>query len=497
MNSKKILLILAVVAVLPMASCSGLKNGACSTGCTTGNANVTISLYDTPPSGLNILSFTLPIAGISLTPSSGTGVENVATTVTSVEATHLQTDSIVIADNVQVPAGSYTTINVTLGPTTATTNVFINTTGSAITYTLSGSSFTCPVQGVCYLPAGAVYTISIPLTLTLTENQNQWIGLDLNLGNAITTAKGLSVDFTQTGVLKATTTVRTGIPTGAADTIEDFVGVVTAYSSGSSITVQSGVSGQKITAVLNSSTAYDTPPSGSSYTSCSSTAQACIAVGSTVSLDALLSASGTLTATEVDALDAKAVDEVEGVIYPTSNTSVFGLILADKVSASGNSVLGAATTSYGTPFFVTVSGANIFAIDTKTLTSSAGLLSGFARTSDLLAGQQVRMQVSNVTSTASGITASAKSMLLRFSRMSGSPASIGNPSFNFTPPTYVTTLNTGLTPSPQATTYTGTVYDGITGVGDPNFVVGSPAAIRALFLNNTNPTFAVAKIRVP
>jgi Domain of unknown function (DUF5666) len=494
MNSKRLILPLILIAVLPLSSCSGLKGG-CSTNCGGGNATLSMTLYDTPPTGLNLLTFTLPIAGISLTPSSGSAV-NVTTAVSSVEATRLQTDSALIVDAFSVVAGSFTGINVTLGPTSATSNVFINTSGSTITWT-TGSGGSCASGAVCSLPAGAVFTVPVTLSLTLTANQSKWIGLNLNLANAITTSGGLNVDFSQTGVLTAITTPRTGLPTGAADTVEDFTGVVTAYSSGSSITVQSGISGQKITAVLNSSTEYDTPPNGSSYTGCTAaTAQSCIAVGSTVSVDASLAASGTLTATEVDLLDTKAVDEVEGVIYPTSNAAVFGLLLADKVSASGNSVLAASTTTWGTPFFLTVIGVNIFATDTKTLSSQFTPV-GFSSTGDLLAGQQVRVQLTNITSTNTGITATAKNMLLRFSRLAGSPSNIASGSFNFTPPGYVTFINTTLPAAPLAYTYTSTAFDGITGTGDPNFTNGSTAAIRALFVNNTQPTFAVAKIRVP
>ena len=491
MNSKRILSLLAAVAVLPLASCSGLKSSSvCTTNCTTGNATLNITMYDTPPTGVDILSFTLPIVGISLTPSTGSPVA-VTTAVSSVEATRLQTDSALIVDAFSVAAGSYTTLSVTLGPTSATSNVFINTSGSTITW--SGGS--CPNNAVCNLPAGAVFTVAIPLTLTLSANQTQWIGLNLNLANAITATGGLSVDFSKTNVLTAVTKPRIGLPTGASDTVEDFVGVVTAYSSGSSITVQSGTSGQKITAALNSSTEYDTQLSNG-YNNCvASTAQGCIAVGSTVSLDAVLNANGTLTATEVDVLDAKAVDEVEGVIYPTSTLNVFGLVLADKVSTSGNAVLGATTTTYGTVILLNVSSVSNPVIDLKTLANSGFTPPPFT-VAGLLAGQQIRAQVSNVLSTSSGITATASNVLLRFSRITGPVAVASGTAFTITPPSYISTLDSALPPPLTAYTFTtGTVFDGITGAS--GITASSTVSIRALFFDSTLPTFAVAKVRVP
>jgi hypothetical protein len=69
MNSKRALFILGISSIFVLTSCSGLKTAVCTVNCGgSGNASLTISLYDTPPTGTNALSFTLPIAGISLTP---------------------------------------------------------------------------------------------------------------------------------------------------------------------------------------------------------------------------------------------------------------------------------------------------------------------------------------------------------------------------------------------------------------------------------------------
>ena len=488
MIAKQLRVLLVLAVVLPLLSCSGLKNGNSGSG---GTANVSVSLFDTPPTGLDILSFTLPITGMSLVSSSG----NTALTLvsTSVEATRLQTDSVLLVDAASVPASTtFTSLSVTFGATSAGSNVFINTSGSTITWT-TGSGGSCPNDHVCSLPAGAETTISVPLSLTLGKNVSQWIGLNLNLANAITTAGGLAVDFSQANVLTAITTPRTGLPTDAADTIEDFTGVVTALSS-SSITVQNELSGEKLTAALNSSTTYDPVPTGADYPGCgTNTTETCIKVGSTVSVDAILGASGALTVSEIDVLDATAAAEVEGTIFATSNGAscpsgaCFELIVADKVPA-GNSVLSPSSVGYGTPVFLNVNGANLFAIDTKTLSPAPSV--GFSGTADLLAGQRVRVQVTNVTSSGGSIFASAQNMLLRFSRLTGTASNVAATSFTFTPPSYIATLDTGIA-VPEAFTNTSTQYDGTT--SNPTGTV----AIRALFLDNTQLTFAVLKVREP
>jgi len=498
MNSKRSLLLLATVAFLPLASCSHLQSG-CSTGCTTGDANVTITLFDTPPAGVSVLSFSLPILGISLTPSSGSPVSIYSpTSIVPTELTRLQTDSTAIVTAVKVPAGTYTSINVTVG---ASSGVFINANPNQSTITGSGN-LSCAYGKVCNLPTGAAATVNIPLSLTLTNNQNQWIGLDVNLNTAIITTNTtvISVDFTQPKVFTATTTPRTGIPAGSVDIVEDFTGNITAVSA-SSITVQSGMTGQSITAAVSSTTELNFVPAV--YSNCT-TASSCLKVGSTVSLDALLSSAGKYTATEIDALDATATDEVEGVIYPTSATTttpvVVGMILADKSVKTGNAVLSATTTTFGTGIFLTLGTTANFVIDSKTLSSAPNFQPiGFSGTGNLLAGQQVRVQITGVTSGTSGITGTANNVALRFSRISGTVGTVSGAAFTITGyPNYIGLLNASLGPTPLVYTYSpGTLFDGVTGTSDPKFVTGAPVSIRALYLDNAQPAFASTKVRVP
>src|SRR5215469_4698905 len=446
MKSKCLLLPLAFAAVLALTSCSG-SNHSCTTNCTS-NATVNVTLFDIPPTGMTVLSYSLPIVGISLTPSTGSPVSIYSPTpIVPTELTRLQTESALLAMGVQVAAGTYTAINVTLA---TSGGVFVNASSSVL-------NSTCAVGAVCLLSGGAATTVSIPVKLTLNGGQTSWIGLDVNLNNAITTptAATVAVDFTQANTFTATTTPRVGTPSGAFDTIGDFIGTVTALSN-TSITVQNTISGQS------------------------------------------------LTATELDVLDAAATDEVVGVIYPTTTANIIGMILADKTSTGGSSTLGAATTTYGTGIFVGASPTINFVIDTKNLTNNPGIPPiGFSGSGDLLAGQQIRAHVTGVaTVTSSGIAtiqATATNVLLRWSRISGSINTASLNLFTMTGiPQYISSLNPTLRLTPLVTTYTnGTLFDGVTGTTDPNFAVGKPVAIRALYLNNAAQPFQAAKVRVP
>ena len=504
MNWKCVSLLLVAVAAMSLTSCSGL-NSTCTTNCNPGNANVTVTIFDTPPTGTTVLSFNLPIVGISLTPSSGSNVSIYSpTTVQPTELTRLQTDSSLLVSAASVPSGSYTSLNITIG---ATSGVFINASGATISYSLNGTTATCANFQVCNLPAGSATTVNVPINLSLSNNQNQWVGINVNLNKAILTTNGITVDFTQANVFAATTTARTGLPSGAVDTIEDFTGKVTALST-SSISVQNAITGQTLAANVvtgtNSNTQFSAAPT--SYSRCNnSNPTSCLAVGSTVSINANLAADGTLTATQIDGLDVTATDEIEGTIYPTAQTNVLGLILLDKTSASGNSVLSASTTTFGTPFLLDAASNNItFSVDSGPLTNAPGFSPvGFSGTGSLLAGQVVRVQVSNVAVVNNVNTATAVNVLLRWSRLTASVNSVGGNAFTLTGiPVFMSSSTNGLNPSlpvtPQTITYPSyTTFDGIADVS--GLTVGSPIGIRALFLDTGSGaqySFQAAKVRV-
>ena len=489
--------VLAIGSMAVMNACSGLGDkggGGCTTNCGGGTTNLTISLYDTPPMGTSVLDFVLPITGISLSPSSGSNV-NVPVTVSSPEVTRLQTDSTVIVDQSPIAAGSYTSINVTVGPSSATGNLFLNTSGGPIT---SGTT-SCLNNQLCDLPVGAAYTISIPIALTLTSNGNQWIGLDLNLNNIITTPSinTIGVDFSRTGAMTATTTPRTNITAGV-DLVDDYTGMVTAVNS-SSITVQSGIAGTSLTASITSATEVNVAPTAYSQSQCSGTGTlSCVLVGSTVSLDTVLASDGSFTATEIDVLDSVAVDEVEGIILPYNNGGSVGIqmVLEDKWAATSSALTSA---TYGANVLLTPSTSPTYSIDYKTLSSVSGSITGFSGSGSLLAGQVVRAQLSNISTDTSGdITATAVNVLLRWSRLTGTVNTVASPTFTAASlPSYIYTLNPTLSTTPQVNTFTNlTEFVGTTGVAElqPQATV----SYRALFLTapSTYP-FQAAKVLVP
>jgi len=482
MKSKAFTLLLLSGVLFALTSCSGVKN-ACTSCTPTGNATLNLTLSDTPPTGVNIISFTMPIVGISLTPSTGSPVSVFSSG--TFELTHLQSDSDPIAVGVSVPAGSYTSVNVTLG---TSTGIFVNASGATIG--------TCVVNALCTLPNGAATTISIPVTLTLTANQVSWIGLDVNLNNVITTSNGISIDFTQTGVMTALTTPRTNIPSGDVDSIDDWTGLVTAYTSGSSITVKSGTRGTMV-ATITSATTYDDPQNlctgFTNIATCISTANPTV-----VSVQAYLTNTGAINVSEIDVIGTSSSDSVEGFIYPSScnGAGSFGLILFDSTVISGNTTL--TSLPYGSGFCLTMNPTAVFLVDTGLLTTaipSGASQSGFLSPSDMAIGQVVRVQVSNVTA-GTLVGATANSVLLRYSRISGTVNTVSASNFSINgAPAYL-----GFTLPPVAATFiNNTIFEGVTGAS--GLASPRPVAIRALFFKNsgTSPvstaSFIAAKVR--
>jgi hypothetical protein len=487
MNSRKYLVLAVLAAVLSLSSCSGVQN-RCVTNCVVnGDALVSVSISDTPPANTTVLSFTLPIVGISLTSSTGSQVSVFSTgTAANFELTRLQSDSDVVVTNASVAAGTYTAVNVTVG---AASGIFINNSGAAV-----GS---CATGSVCGIPSGVTTTITAPISLTLSGDAHQWLDLDFNYNNAIVTTNGIGINMQQANVLTATTTVPVGVPSGDFANVDDFTGRVTAVSN-SSISLSSTVRGN-LSATINASTQIFDPQT----TQCTSTGGvatlACIKVGSIISLQGVLTNTGTVVATSLDVIDSATspVDEVEGSIYPSNcnGGANFGMILSDSSITTSGSPL--ASAGFGSGLCLTVSPTATFLVDFGILTGQPGLPAinnpGFTNASDLVAGQTIRAKITGAASGTNGINATATAMILRFSRLTGTVGTVSTTSFFISGlPSYITAFPT----QAQVQVYqNATLFEGVTSSSS----LQGTASISALFYNpSTGPTtgpLQAAKVR--
>jgi hypothetical protein len=484
MNRRKSFALLPFLVAFSLGSCSGLPKGTCTVNCVGGNATVSVSISDAPPANTAIMSFTLPILGVTLTPSGGGSAVSVLSSAANFELTRLQSDSALVATNVSVAAGSYTAVNVTVAAPSA---ALFNGSGAAIGSCAAGA--VCALQG-----KAATVTFSFPTgsPLVLTADQNQWLGLDFNYSNAIvSTSSSVSVDVTQSNVLTALTTPLTGVPAGDFANIDDFTGAVTALA-GSSITIKSTARGS-LTASITSTIPVNDPQSQCSGGGTLS----CIKMGSIVSLQGVLTSTGAVNGTELDIIDASTSppDEAEGTIYAnTSCASGFGMILSDSSITSSSPL---ATAGYGSNICLTLSPTVTFAIDDGILTNQGVPIAGFSSSGDLFAGQTVRAKITNAVSGTNIINATASTCILRFSRLTATVSSVTGPTFAIKGlPIYFASTPTT---TPVVQTYTNaTIFEGVSGGNTAGLTTG-PVSISALFLNprTSQQPFQAAKVRVP
>jgi hypothetical protein len=478
---KRILLSLSfVAAVFLISSCSGLPNGStCTTGCTSGNANLTVTILDTPPAGANFLNFNLPIIGISLTSATTGNAVNVfsPTTIPTFDLVRLQSDSALLG-TFQIAPDTYNKMTITLGtPST----IFANTGSTAI-----GS---CAPVAVCSFNGGTVGSVVVTLSpaLNLGGGANVGMGIDFTLDNIVTTTStgGIAFDFTQPNAITPIALPRVGQAAGTLDTVEDFMGVITANSS-NSLTVVSKTRGT-LTGTLSNTTTYTGLLSVNTVCGGSAPTASCLATGKTVSVDATIGLDGTVSITEVNFIDDPSVDEIEGVIYPTGTPGTFGMIVFDAVNASNNSAL----TNVGSGFTLafTLDPSATFAVDTRNL--GAVVSTGFSSQSDMFAGQQVMIRVQSTNTSGTTFNVVTNRLVLRYSRTSATVSSVGGNAFGIVPPNFF-----GLNGAPLVQTFPGvTVFDNITDIS--GLTAQDKVSIRALYLNptTTSPSFLAAKVR--
>lgn len=498
MNIRTVFAAQVLLSAVALISCSGSPK-PCTVNCG-GGGTATLSMTwksspFTPPPNTNLLSFIVDVNTITLTSSTGTNVNIPLNNATlGVDLTKLQSDSAFLGTSATVPAGSYTSMTVSL------TNPVV----TFCTQTLGNTG--CAAGSITTIPAGAAAApkiTSAPFPLTLTSNQQTGLALNFNLGNALTVNSSqvvTAVNLSAANVLSANSLPSTpsSLAAGQLDFVEDVTGVVTAVNTTTqSVTVKTATRGS-LTAIANSSTVFS--PNCTAF-SLSLTFSSCVVQGHVASLDMVLKPDGTLTLLEYDPLATTAGDWIEGVVpaAPTSSTQ-FSLVTNDAVFATSGSII-SAKLAFGTSVNATLVSPNPFLVDSKGLTIPVNLFTG-TDASIFKPGQTLSMHVTAFAA-ASGstpATASVDRVYLRFTRVSGTVAATGTqatfniqnvPSFFGVSTQPLVQITQGAPPSVPSTNFDG-VSSGAS-LSNPQTV-----SIRALYIGQGTATpFSAAKVRVP
>lgn len=395
-----------VVALSFFVGCSGKSQGG-NTGGGGITAPLSITVTDTPPAGVTILSFQITITGAVLQP----GNVSLLKAPQTLELTQLLTNhALLTAQNVAV--ATYNSLTLTFANPTIT----IFNAGTPITV----STQTCGTNAICTveppLNSASLDVSSPPFPLALSSNTPVGLLLDINLANLIQVS-GLAVDPTAAGAVTITS-LPSAQPTAEQDLLNAVTGQVT--SVGMNQFVLKTSNGNSLTVNVNGSTKFFFPAKV-----CSANNFSCVVNGQILSASLSLLGNGTLQAVVVDFEDANGMQEIEGSIVsitPGAKSTSFKMIVNQMFpNLAGVTIGGEATVTIQNSTTLTT-----FLIDSNSFTLPGNV--SFAATTDLLVGQEVLVRVE---AGSAGLSINSNQVILRTSGVTATVFLINVGSANF------------------------------------------------------------------
>ncbi len=460
------------------------------TGCGSHSSNtatqsgipVSVTMKDTPPSGVAILSFEIEVTGASLQPSAtGQSAVSLIPRPDDIELENLQTNSILL-NTASVPAGTYQSLMMTFSNPRLTVQ---NDSGQP--YTVGGQ--TCAPGQTCQLqpplnPASVTISTS-PFPLTITNGMPIELETDFNLNASVQSDLSISPTL-------AVSTVP--IPQqGQMGDHQEVSGQVTAIGS-NQFTLTDIETGQPLVVTVNSSTEFE----DFAQAGCTTDNFMCLQVNQFVSvvfgetddnnmggmMDDNGGGSATLVATQV-ALEDNFKEGVDGTITSVNATSgQFQMVIEGEQSPMQGAAVGNVAT-------VTINPGAAFAVDSCNLTLPSGF--SFASINDLMPGQNVMVHPVNVTSGTSGPAITTDSIRLDTVQISGTVTAINIPNFTLgnLSPLFV---NAGITQI-QVQTFGPTGFEDVNDMS--SIVVNDVVSVAGLLFNTpSGPVLLAERVRL-
>ena len=447
--------------VFVIVGCGGAMNTV--TGGSTNTSPVTLTVTDTPPSGVTILSFEVTVTGATLSP----GNVQLITNPVQIEVKQLETEAAFLS-TINVPQGTYQSIAVTLSGAEIT---FSNQTGAAIG--------TCQNNSVCHIETSSASTVTYsgaPFPLTIMAGTATGLQLDVNLANILSPTLG--VNFSALNGLVVTQVAARAA--GELEDLDDLDGSILSVNATSQQFTLHTLRGDFIIGT-GSSTEFE-------FSGCTANNFSCLQVGQVVEVDVKIMPGGVFTARRIE-LDDQAVDnEAEGVIFKIDDATHFELVVLDQLSASS-------TVIPGNPIVVTLSASPSFQVQSDGLSAPSALQNAFQSatdTSQLLPGQEIQLRIKSA-SAGPPIAVTADRVRLRFSQLTANVSALASPNFSVGQLPALFTIN-GIT-SIHVQTSSKTDFDGVTGV--TALVNGDTVSLRGLLFKNgaSAPELIAKKVR--
>src|SRR5258708_9832557 len=351
-----VLLLMACGTVLASCGGRGILNGG--GGTPPGTAPVVLTMTDTPPANVSILSAQVTLTGATLSP----GNVPVFSGSTTVELTRLQTDVAYIATTL-VPPASYAGITLTFSNPKLTIE---NDTSGSIAAGVGSPTPTCAKSAICTIQAVATNlstTITLSPAMTVSATSSAGLLVDVNLDSLRSATLG--ADFINGVSVSQFIPASTGVTPVVA---EDVVGAVASTdATHSKFSLQNAEGTVSLT--VDNSTTFLNFPTGT----CTTFSIACVQANQILSVDISFRADGTPVARNVLFEDADSSDiEVEGIIT-SLGSSTFNMVTLAESTAIPSLPIGTLTTVTYTGS--TVSNVDVTHVDSTVIDTSAFLFS--------------------------------------------------------------------------------------------------------------------------
>lgn len=461
-RSRVTLLIFVLFAVLASFGC-GANYGMNSTlPASSGALAVPITMTDTPPVGVTILSFEVSVTSAILNPGNvdllgGKGPLRI-------EVRELETESAFL-NTANVPAGTYTSLSLSFANPELT---FQNNTAAP----LAG----CAVGAVCEInPSGTLSSLVsfAPPGIMVSSNSPTGIQIDVNPNDVVTAALGVNFGI---GVSVQALPMK---PAGELDDLDDLSGTIQNLNVVTSQFTLHTVKGD-FAILIDRNTEFDLEP-------CGANSLICLVNGEVVKVDLRVMSAGAFVASKIELEDQVEDDELDGIIFRIGDATHFEMVVLDELRAVNN-------VNLGNPVVVALNNAS-FEVQSDNLPVPGALQSSFQGamdTSQLLPGQTVQVRLAAPVNPGSPLLVSSDRIRLRMTQFTANvkAGSVAPPNFA------VDTLPALFTGSGIASihvqTSSQTDFDGIAGVSA--LADGNTVSLRGLlFRNGANPPELIAK----
>src|SRR6266478_3872251 len=465
---------LALLSSNILASCGGSMNSMNPSG----GVPMSLTIGDTPPSGVAVLFFEASITGASLQPSdSKKQAVSLMTTPVDVEFGHLQTDTAFL-DLGNVAPDTYQSLTLAFGNAMMT---FVNHSEAAI-----GS---CADNSVCELAPNfnpSMATLSTaPFPITISPNSVVGIRLDFNVDASV--QSDLSINPTVT--IKKFIQRQDSDDKQEMERLDEIDGQVTAVGS-NQFTLMNERSGQSFTiSVDNTSVFEDFDRAG-----CTASPEnvSCVQALQIVDVDLSENGMGTMLAKRVEFEEKAQQVAIKGTITSVDSTTQFHMVVFNEEPAMSS-------ISEGSSVVVTIQPNAMFQVGREEMGEDGGFsIPGlsFASGADLLVGQDVQIRPGTVSSSGGVTTITTDLVRLWPSQITGQVGSAGVSNGTFAL-TGLSSLFTGATP--PITSITVVMLSEMTMMDDSgtgSLAAGQTVSVKGLLFNTSGtPTLVTRTLR--